>query len=88
MENAEVILTIQRTKNDIAEALKKEGMDSSEDNISKIIVYQNLKQLEEQLIERGWEIIESLERENKKQARLMNGLINIFECMCRGYLNL
>lgn len=66
MENSEVILTIQWTKNDIEEALEKEGMDLSEDNIKKIISYRNLKYLEEQSIERGWEVIESFVRENNK----------------------
>lgn len=60
MKNSEVILTIQWSKNDIAEALKKEGMNPSEDNINKIISYQNMKYLEEQSIERGWEVIESI----------------------------
>lgn len=66
MENSEVILTIQWTKNDIVEALKREGMDPSEDNISKMISYSNMKHLEEQSIERGWEIIESFVGENNK----------------------
>lgn len=60
MDNAEVILTIQWTKSDIVEALEKEGIEASEENIDKIISYRNLKNLEEQSIERGWEVIESL----------------------------
>lgn len=53
MENSEVILTIKWTKSDIVEALEKEGIDPSEENIKKIISYQNMKHLEEQSIERG-----------------------------------
>ena len=66
MENSEVILTIQWTKSDIVEALEKEGIDLNAENINKIISYQNMKHLEEQSIERGWEVIESLVRENNK----------------------
>jgi hypothetical protein len=60
MENTDVILTIQWTKGDIVEALEKVGIEPSEENIDKIISYHNLKHLEEQSIERGWEVIDSL----------------------------
>ena len=60
MENTDVILTIQWTKSDILEALEKEGIEPSEENIDKIISYYNLKHLEEQSIERGREVIDSL----------------------------
>lgn len=60
MENSEVILTIKWTKSDIVEALKKDGIEPSEENINKVISYHNLKHLEEESIERGWEIIESI----------------------------
>lgn len=64
MENSEVILTIQWTKSDIVEALEREGIAPSEENLNKIISYQNMKHLEEQSIERGWEVLNSLVREN------------------------
>ena len=60
MENTDVILTIQWTKSDIVEALEKEGIEPIEENIDKIIPCHNLKHLEEQSIERGWEVINSL----------------------------
>lgn len=59
MENTDVILSIQWTKSDIVDALEKAGIEPSEENIDKIISYRNLKHLEEQSIERGWEVIES-----------------------------
>jgi lambda repressor-like predicted transcriptional regulator len=63
MENSEVILTIQWTKSDIVEALEKDGIEPCEENINKIISYRNLKYLEEQSIERGWEVIGNVIRE-------------------------
>jgi lambda repressor-like predicted transcriptional regulator len=63
MENSEVILTIKWTKSDIVEALKKDGIEPSEENINKVISYHNLKHLEEESIERGWEVIGSIIRE-------------------------
>lgn len=59
MKKSEVILTIQWTKSDIVEALDKAGIEASEENMDKIISFRNLKHLEEQSIERGWEVIES-----------------------------
>ena len=66
MDNSEAILSIEWSKKDIREALVKEGMNPSEENINRIISHQNLKHLEEQSIERGWEVIECLVRENSK----------------------
>ena len=47
MESSEVILTIRWTKSDIVEALEKEGIEPSEENIDKVISHHNLKHLEE-----------------------------------------
>ena len=63
MESSEVVLTIQWTKSDIVEALEKDGIEPSEENINKIISYHNLKYLEEESIGRGWEVIGSIIRE-------------------------
>lgn len=68
MDNSEVIITIQWTNSDIVKALEKEGMDTSEENSDNIISYQNMKHLEEQSIKRGWEVIDSLVKENNKQV--------------------
>lgn len=60
MENTEVILKIEWTKSDIIEALEKEGIEPSEENIQKITSYKNMRHLEEQSIETGWEVIENM----------------------------
>lgn len=64
MDDSKAILTIEWMKSDIVEALEKEGIEPSEKNIGKIISYQNLKHLEEQSIDRGWEVIGSIIRGN------------------------
>jgi len=53
----ETILEIKWTKEDFLEALMDDGL--SENELEKLITPENLRRLEEQSIERGWEVIKA-----------------------------
>lgn len=62
MEKENVILTIEWNRDDIVKILEKEGISQNEENIQKLILGNNIKFLEEQSLERGWEVLGTLAR--------------------------
>ena len=53
----DTILEIKWTKEDFLESLADEGLSEAE--LEKLLTPDNLRRLEEQSIERGWEVIRS-----------------------------
>lgn len=62
MEKRNMVLTIEWNRDDIVKVLEQEGISPSEENIQKLILEKNLRFLEDQLIERGWEVLGTLAR--------------------------
>ena len=56
----DVILAIQWRREDIMEA---EGIPSTEERLSRFLTEPNLRMIQEQSIERGWDVIYSLLKE-------------------------
>lgn len=59
----DVILTIQWRKEDIMEAMEEEGIPATEERLSRFLAEPNLQMIREQSIERGWNVIYSLLKE-------------------------
>lgn len=62
MEKRNIVLRIEWNRDDIVKVLEQEGISPSKENILKLISEKNLKFLEDQSIERGWEVLGTLAR--------------------------
>lgn len=62
MEKRNLILTIEWNRDDIVKVFEQEGISPIEENIQKLISEKNLRFLENQSIERGWEVLGNFAR--------------------------
>jgi len=67
------VLTITWKIADIKEAFESSGLEFNELNLNHALCYENLRKLEEQSIERGWEVIFQFV-EDLKMARVRKSL--------------
>ena len=63
------IVTITWKMADILEAMEIRGLEATEPNVRRVLDYSHLKALEEQSIERGWEVIYRAVDEVKMKGR-------------------
>jgi hypothetical protein len=68
MENENIILSIEWNRDDIQQAFMDEGIDFTDDAMQQLLTDQNLRFIEEESIERGWEVLRTLVRQLEVHA--------------------